>query len=721
MVQSLDFAGRPYWAIKDPVTLKYFHLRNEEYFLLERLNGAITLDELRQQFEREFPPRKLTTTQLQGFVGMLQHEGLVYSESAGQGAQLLERNVAAWKRKLLGSFLNIFSLRFRGLDPEPLFRRIEPGLRWLFSPLVQVLSLGLVLSAAILVVVQWETVYQRLPDFQAFFGLRNVFLLAGMIAVTKILHEFGHALTLRRNGGECPEIGLMLLVFAPCLYCNVSDAWMLPSKWQRAAVSAAGIAVDLVLAAVCTWLWWFSEPGLFNTLCLNVMFVCSVSTLIFNGNPLLRYDGYYLLSDIAEIPNLREQAMMILRQWLVRFYLNVDLKHERLLPFRHRYWLALYGVLAVVYRWVVLLGILWFMKEWLHPYRLDVLADALGIFSIGGALVAAAIQTMQVLNVAKKQPGVSWPRFWVRTAATLIAVGAILGIPFSYPLTAPVLLQPKDATRIYAPVAGALTWTVPERSVVKKGDRVAVLDNAEIQMDVAKLRGQIEQLERKYANAKVRQGVDPEAAAQLHVLQESLNDLRLRLTHRERDLNRLTLVAPAAGQIMPPRWKQTDRKGLDLPTWSGNLLDEHNRGAWLTAGTLVGVVGDPERLEAIAIIDQGDVDLVQIGHIVRLHPDELPGAILTGKVTEISKVELTASPTELSAQGDLPTELDEKGIARPRSVAYQARIALDPHSARLVSNASGWASIYVAPQPLGVHVYRFLTRTFRFQSLAPVK
>ncbi|MGH7128191.1 MAG: hemolysin D, partial [Planctomycetaceae bacterium] len=128
------------------------------------------------------------------------------------------------------------------------------------------------------------------------------------LAVVKIGHELAHAAACKHFGGECHEMGLMLLVFTPCLYCNVSDAWMLPSKWHRAAVGAAGMYLEVVLAAACTFLWWFSTPGLFNTICLNTMFVCSVGTLLFNGNPLLRYDGYYIISELFEVPNLHRQA-----------------------------------------------------------------------------------------------------------------------------------------------------------------------------------------------------------------------------------------------------------------------------------------------------------------------------------------------------------------------------------------------------------------------------
>ena len=118
-----------------------------------------------------------------------------------------------------------------------------------------------------------------------------------MIGGTKVFHELGHALICKHFGGECHQIGPMLLVFTPALYCDTSDSWMLPSRWQRAAVGMAGVATEILLAAVATMVWVSTAPGLTHYIAMNVMLVCSVSTLLFNANPLLRYDGYYVLSD----------------------------------------------------------------------------------------------------------------------------------------------------------------------------------------------------------------------------------------------------------------------------------------------------------------------------------------------------------------------------------------------------------------------------------------
>ena len=187
--------------------------------------------------------------------------------------------------------------------------------------------------------------------------LHNAFLLAIMLGVTKVLHEFGHGLSCKHFGGECHEMGVMLLVLTPCLYCNVSDSWMLPSKWQRAVIGAAGMYVeagpglDLHVPLVV------HRAGPVQQLCLNVMFVCSVSTVIFNANPLLRYDGYYILADLMEIPNLRQKATTILSRKMGEWCLGLEPPEDPFLPQRNQVFFALYSVAAAVYRWVVVLSI----------------------------------------------------------------------------------------------------------------------------------------------------------------------------------------------------------------------------------------------------------------------------------------------------------------------------------------------------------------------------
>ncbi len=207
------------------------------------------------------------------------------------------------------------------------------------------------IAAITLVLVNYQEFKGKLPTFQQFFQAKNWIWLGLTMAAVKVCHEFGHGLSCKKFGGECHEMGFMMLVFTPCLYCNVSDSWMLPNKWQRVFIGAAGMYVELILASIATFLWWFSEDdSMFKFLCLSVMFICSVSTVVFNGNPLLRFDGYYIIMDILEIPtsakgNRNSEAMVS------ESLFGARVAGQPFLPQRNRFLFAVYTVASFIYRW----------------------------------------------------------------------------------------------------------------------------------------------------------------------------------------------------------------------------------------------------------------------------------------------------------------------------------------------------------------------------------
>lgn len=310
---DLQIAARPapgqaLWTVKDPLTLEFFQLRDEERFVLEQLDGRTSLAEICEAFHRQFAPRQLAPEDALRFIDQLWQQGLVTASVESPTQLLLERRARRARgavRQRLGSLL---AIRFRGVDPHRMIDALYPFVRWLLTGPALAAGTLLVLAALTLVLVEWDTFQRRLPAMNQLVQLHHLMWIVPVVAGVKILHELGHAFACRHFGGTCREVGVMLLAFTPCLYCNVSDAWLFPNKWHRVAVSAAGIAVELVLAAVCTFLWWFSVPGPFNAVCLYVMIVCTTSTLLLNGNPLMRYDGYYILSDLVEVPNLRQRA-----------------------------------------------------------------------------------------------------------------------------------------------------------------------------------------------------------------------------------------------------------------------------------------------------------------------------------------------------------------------------------------------------------------------------
>ena len=244
------YQGRIYWVVKDPVGLQYYRFEEEEFAILQMLDGKSSLDEISDRFERDFPPQTIRIEELQQFIGMLHSSDLVITDAAGQGTQLKKRRDEKVVQQRWATLANILSVRFKGIDPERLLNFLHPLVRWFFSVPAMIVCCLFALSALTLVLVQFETFHSRLPSFHTFFAAKNWIWLGATLAITKVLHEFGHGLSCKHFGGECHEMGVMLLVMTPCLYCNVSDSWMLPNRWHRAAIGAAGMYVELVMASI---------------------------------------------------------------------------------------------------------------------------------------------------------------------------------------------------------------------------------------------------------------------------------------------------------------------------------------------------------------------------------------------------------------------------------------------------------------------------------------
>src|SRR5262245_22941693 len=308
IVETIMYQRGNYYVVKDPISLTYYRFDPEHYRVLELLDGTRSLDDIRTQLLLDFPYVRVTLADLHGVVADLHTKGIVYSDRPGQGFVLLERRKETRRKKWLSAAQNILSLRLPGWDPEWTLARLHPLVAWCFRPAGIAVQVTIIAAAYLLLAVQFDAFRQNLPEFKQFFGWPNLVYMYLTLAATKVLHELGHGVTCRHFGGECHEIGVIFLVFSPTLYCDVSDSWMLPSKWQRIAIGAAGMWVESVLSSLALFVWWFTHPGLLHHLCLNVFFVSTISTVVFNLNPLMRYDGYFMLHDFLEIPNLSEKA-----------------------------------------------------------------------------------------------------------------------------------------------------------------------------------------------------------------------------------------------------------------------------------------------------------------------------------------------------------------------------------------------------------------------------
>jgi putative peptide zinc metalloprotease protein len=714
------YQGRTYWIVKEPIGLHYFRFQEEEYAILDLLDGDRSLDDVKADFEAQFPPQKIRLEELGMFLGTLHRSGLIVSDAPGQGRQLKKRYDERRKQEWINRFANILSLRFRGINPERLLTWMDTWLGWIYSRWCVALCMLLALSALLLVTVQFKVFQSKLPTFHQFFTVGNAFWLMLVLGVTKIIHEFGHGLTCKHFGGECHEMGVMMLVLTPCLYCNVSDSWMLPNKWQRAAIGAAGMYVEVVIASICTFVWWYSSPGLLNHLCLSTMFVCSVSTVIFNGNPLLRYDGYYILSDLMEIPNLSQKASSILSRTMGHLCLGLEMQDDPFLPRRNRFLFGLYAVAAAAYRWVVVFSILFFLNEFFKPYRLQVVGQMLGAMSLYGLLIQPLWKLGQFFYVPGRVDLVDKKRLFLSLVVVAMIISAVVLIPLPHRIYANLELEAHEADSIYFGVPGQLESVLVKPGMkVEKGAILARLSNIDLNLALAELQTQRETLEAQLKSLQRLAFKDAAAQARVREVEEQLAGVEQQIKEKEKDLAKLEIKASKSGTILlPPETPLKKPSEGDLANWSGTPFEPKNLGCFLSEQDLLCQIGDPGVMQALVVIDQADVAHVNLDQEVDIKLDELPDETFHGKIMKMSKTDVRVSPRHLSgkAGGELATKTDESGIERPLTISYQALVyPIQSEYGELHIGLRGKAKIHVPWEPLGTRLWRWFSQTFHFR------
>lgn len=722
-VRSHRYHGQLFWIVKEPIALNYFRFHEEEFAVLKMLDGKTSLDTIKEQFEQRFAPQKITFGDLQQFIGMLHRNGLVISESSGQGKQLKKRgDEKSWK-ELMGKLANVFALRFRGIDPDRLLTWLHRYTGWFFTWPMVVFNILFGLSALMLVLINYDTFQAKLPTFQQFFGLKNWVFLAITMGVVKVLHEFGHGLSCKHFGGECHEMGAMLLVFTPALYCNVSDSWLLPNKWHRAAIGAAGMYVELFLASCAVYLWWFSQPGMFNYLCLSVIFICSISTVMFNGNPLMRFDGYYILMDLAEIPNLRQKASEVLKRYMTHLCLGIEQPESPFLPKENRFIFGLYTIGAEVYRLVVVFSILFFLNKVFEPYGLKIIGQLIGFAGVFGLVVQPSWQLIQFFQTPGRSGKVKKARVAISLAAVAVAILAIAMIPLPFSVSCPFEVVPRNGAVVYVAVPGRME-TGPEVKLlaqVRRGETIVQLKNQDLELEVAKLQGEYNAA-KAHLDAIMRvktpaSQIEGQVKSSKSVV-KSKGEL---LEQKQRELAKLSIVAPRDGIILPAPRKPAMKDPRMLATWSGSVFDEKNHGAFLQNNDIVCVVGSPEDLEAVLVYDQIDVNLVKPDVPVSLMFEANVDRVYNSKIATVARVALEhPSPNMMeSAGGDLAAKPDKTGNQKLVSTAYQARVplggALSGDHTLIYLGQRGQARVYTGWQSLGERLVRFVYRTFHFQ------
>jgi putative peptide zinc metalloprotease protein len=667
-VSEQKYEGRTYRVVKDPVSLRYYRFDEQEYFLIQYCDGTHTLDETQKEFEKRFRPKRLTLEDLEGFAQQLLTAGLVYNESPQGGKQLFDRRKKRLRREWLQTFTNILYIKIPVFDPDWLLGKMLPYLRWIFTVWFGLLSLGVVLAALILVASHFEQFRDKLPSYHQFFTFKTAGYLWLATILVKVIHEFGHGLSCKAFGGECHEMGLLFLCLAPALYCNVSDAWTIPNKWKRMLISFAGIYVELMIASIACFVWWNTHSDSFvKNLSLALMVLCSLNTVFFNGNPLLRYDGYYVLFDWLEIPNLRERSNRFLLNLFQEHCLGVEVLPEPYtMTLRRRALFVGYAIVSYIYRWYITFAILYFMSQFLKPYKLGALSNMLAVAAAASMIGWPLYRMGQSYHKRGRLPDMQAPRVTATVTVITIVVLCFLLVPLPVSRVrqqALVEVQPGAAEKVFVTVPGTLEHLyVRDGQHVEKGDLLAEfrdidmenkLDEAQSQYDIRV--GTIRSLREQADETS-----DPAKKQELQTQIESAIGERDGYAHTmkllEETSERLILRAPRSGTVMSsPRVDEIGRR------W-----EKENDSPFCT-------IGDLSQLRVLMPVSPADYrvlkeNMQEGGELdVDIRIQGRGGQIWKGKISQLPESEAFEVPYGLTDKAGGPLAIKQSA----RQTSYQ--------------------------------------------------
>lgn len=714
--QQLDFRDSDFWVVKDPVSLNYHRLREEQYELLQLLDGQVNLQQIQRKLQALHPQEHWRALDIQLLLNDLHQKGLLVSDRFGQSTGLRQQQREHRKRQLISVLSNFLFLRFPGIYPDRFLKAVYPLVAWMFHPVSVILSLLLILSTMGFLSIHFDEFRRQLPSFHQFFGWPNLLYLWATLAVIKIFHELGHGLTCKHYGGECHSIGVMLLVFSPTLYCDVSDSWMMPNKWHRIAIGAAGMYVEMVISAFAILLWWNTELGMVHHLALNVFFVTSISTAIFNANPLMRLDGYYILSDWLEMPNLKQRADKFITSRFTQLCFGLEPAEDPFEPPDGKWWLGIYAIASSIYRFFLMITIGWFIYTVLKPYRLEVLGLIVLTTSLGTLFARPIVQIVKFMKT-QRQETVKKGRVAISICAVSVLLLAVALIPVPIYLEASVLVQPHDVRHVYSQSPGTLRMLkVAAGDFVEQDQLLMHLQNHELEDRRREIDHEIALQKARFDTANALR--DP---AQKQLALRRLQTLEEQREEISQQLQSLRILAPVPGRVVAaqsrPKPKVDRAEQLELTQWTGELLQTYQEGAQIPEKTHVLSIAPSERLDVVLFISQDDRNELSIGQEVGLKFDHLPTNLYRARIDEIASEPVEFVPSSLSNKtgGPLATVTDPEGRERLSSAVWQARVSINQDADLFVSGLRGRARCLVTRRSLGGWIWNNLREIIHFR------
>jgi len=714
--QRLEMGSRTAWVLKDPFSRSLQYVSEDEFAILGMVDGQRSLQQVLAECSKKFATRFTSADSLVHFLADAKRRKLLIGTGGNHRRSPIAKltsDVTSWPAK--SWWQSCLAIRLPGIRPDWILAGVLPIARLFFTPLACVAYSGCVLLAAMLALSHWDAVSDHVSAAFLNRGTDTILQFFVVVSLVKIIHELAHATACTALGSDCRELGVMLIFGMPCLYCDVSDAWIMPQRYKRILVSAAGMLAEIGIATLATFAWLWTGDAVLREWWLIVMVVCSVNTILVNGNPLMRYDGYFILSDVVGIPNLGSRASSVLRR-MVRSWLwgekTLALNDE---DDRRRFWLASYAVASQIYRSVVILTLASIVSRFAFGHGLALLGTSFAALLVLGTMAPGTYAAIKPPGrFFRSQNGARRSLFPI---GVLLVFICLLLIPLPQSVVAPMTIRPAESQDLFATIGGRLTSCVQEGDFVKTGDSIATLVNPSLESELLNAQANHQSLMTTRKNFISRRLSDSSNTANLATLIASEQAALERVKLRQEEFSKLTLVAPTDGMIFAPTRNVVNKDpSSESAGWNGTPLDQANLGAWIEPGTVIGSIGDTRKREAILFVDQNSAALIEVGKEVRLLlPDHL-GKPWKGLVIEVGATPVTQCLPELVGAGlvavDLTTESGRMSI--PRDTLYQVRVQIEDSSSPLHVRTTGFARVQVAWSSLFTRLSRSLFQSFRF-------
>ncbi|MBN1309040.1 MAG: hypothetical protein JXA18_14040 [Chitinispirillaceae bacterium] len=668
------FRGRKWYVVADPCSNNFYRLRPAAYTFVARLNSRRTIEEVWRESLNMEPEEAPGQGEIIELLAQLYHANLLHYDLAPDSTKLFERYSKKKQQLFRANLANIMFFRIPLFDPAHLVNRIEPLLRWIISPaggLVWVAAVAIGIKIAI------DNAGNLQEQSQGILAPSNLFLLYIGVVIVKICHEFGHAFAVRRFGGEVHTMGVMFLIFSPLPYMDATAAWAFRNKWQRVFVGAAGMIFELFVASCAIMIWANTGDGVIHSLMYNMIFVASVSTVVFNINPLLRYDGYYILSDILNIPNLHHQARQQLT-WLIEWFaFGCKYSETPAATRREVFWLSSFGILSTVYRFFVFSAILIFVAD-----RFLLAGIIMAVICAVAWVIVPVVKLVRYLG--------SSPRL-ERTRARAIAVtcatvagGVIIfnGIPFPWSSKAPGVVKAVEYGVVVNETGGYVTEICARSGTrVRKGMPLIKMENPELMAELRETQAALNEFETRFQKAM------QEMQADMKPIKGRLDYLEKKYRRLNREREHCTVTAVVKGIWVAP----------DI---------EDMKGMWITRGTSIGQLVNDAAFHFVSAVSQQDVAELFAGRVrsakVRLAGQAEHDIKVTSYTTvPMEQTNLPSSALGWGAGGEIAVDAsDEKGV-KTTEPFYEVRAIVDNQTkAALFHGRSGKIKFNLPMKPL---------------------